>query len=198
MDVGIDFRATSGYVTDPANCTYDINETYPVTRGGVTFGWDGTQGAPGAGGSRDRDTGVDPRLAGCNQPNGGADGPSMSWQIDVPPGTYAIHLAAGEFLGNSTTNQITFKDGGTVLFTVNSDLTFPFWDAGAASFANAAAWVLGEVAQPVLMAGSSLTLVLGDGTHNAKVAHVRITSASGAFAVPSGSPQQVIAGWGWR
>lgn len=39
VDVGFDFRATSTFVTDPANCTYVIDDLYPTTRGGVTFGW---------------------------------------------------------------------------------------------------------------------------------------------------------------
>ena len=41
---GIDFRATSGYVTDPTNCTYEIGNafsaTYPrTTAQGNTVGW---------------------------------------------------------------------------------------------------------------------------------------------------------------
>ena len=37
---GFNFRATSGFVTDAGDETYDVGSAYPVTRTGRTFGWE--------------------------------------------------------------------------------------------------------------------------------------------------------------
>ncbi|HLM66577.1 MAG TPA: hypothetical protein VK358_03575, partial [Longimicrobium sp.] len=61
-NIGINFRATAGYVADGPGETYSVADAYPVTRGGATFGW---TVLPSSG--RDRDSSQDRRLAGINQ-----------------------------------------------------------------------------------------------------------------------------------
>src|SRR3990167_6684343 len=87
-DKGFDFRNTSAYVTDPADHTYVLHtETYPTTRNGVTFGW-----SAGTIDSRDRDSGIDARLAGINF--GAATG---TFRVDLPAtGDYDVRIASGD------------------------------------------------------------------------------------------------------
>src|SRR5678816_4027126 len=98
VDMGFNFRATSGFVTDGAEQTYVLTaDTYPTTRGGFTFGWVILNDSPTA---VDRDSGIDVRLAGINYlPGyGGVGILSQSYfRVDLPTtGSYTIHLALGD------------------------------------------------------------------------------------------------------
>src|SRR5207248_109053 len=96
MSIGISIRGTAGYVVDPAGSTYITElETYPTTRAGYTFGVDSGQYLDN---SADRDSGVDPRLAGGGHRNNG--GSIGLLRVDLPdgPGTRAIGLALGDAL----------------------------------------------------------------------------------------------------
>lgn len=117
---GIDFRSTAGYVTDPANCDYEISPgggNYPrTTAQGNTVGWEASNG----GNIRDRNTGVDPRLAGTcwSSPS------TTAYRIDLPAsGSYNVRLAAGDYgsygvacawdLYDTTTLQANLTTGST-------------------------------------------------------------------------------------
>lgn len=94
LDAQINFRSTSGYVTDGAGQTYCLGsaDVYPVTRGGLTFGWILAHEADSA---RNRNAGNDPRLAGQNSATN--DGTPSQFQLDLPAsGSYTIHLALGD------------------------------------------------------------------------------------------------------
>src|SRR5262249_6286562 len=117
-----DFRATQGFVTDPAGDNYVLagNTMYPTTGNGVTYGWTSTGNNELAG--RDRDATADPRLAGINfVPNGV---PPAVFQVNLPaPGTYAVSLAIGDQsytqCTSTSTCQIEFRDGNTSLFVLD-------------------------------------------------------------------------------
>ena len=85
---GFDFRNTASFVTDPPGDTYVLSTTaYPTTVNGVTFGWVKTSPVQ----ARDRNAGIDPRLAGINFVNNGSP---ATFYVDLPsPGTYDISLA---------------------------------------------------------------------------------------------------------
>lgn len=89
---GIDFRATSGYVTDPTDHTYEISITanYPrTTAQGNNVGWETTSD------SRNRSTSPDARLAGIHRTTGTT---VTTYRIDLPAtGDYKIRLAAGDY-----------------------------------------------------------------------------------------------------
>lgn len=89
---GIDFRATSGYVTDPADHTYEISITanYPrTTAQGNNVGWETVSD------SRNRSTSPDARLAGIHRTTGTT---VTTYRIDLPAtGDYKIRLAAGDY-----------------------------------------------------------------------------------------------------
>jgi hypothetical protein len=92
-DKGFNFRQTSGFVTDGANETYVLSgDSYPATRNGVTFGW---EDAPS--GDRDRNSGIDRRLAGMNFVSSAAGASAYRFRVDLPAaGDYAVRLAIGD------------------------------------------------------------------------------------------------------
>lgn len=115
INKGFNFRNTSGYVTDGANETYVLgSDEYPVTRGGVTFGWDSTSSI----GGRDRDSGIDVRLAGQNQRSN--NGGQNSFRVDLDTATdHEITLANGDTGFGQGYQYWQFKDNTSVLRTVD-------------------------------------------------------------------------------
>ena len=120
-DVGFNFRATSGFVTDPSYAVFASFATtnYPTTAtiGGVpvTFGWE-TVGITQV---RDRSMALDPRLAGmnCQLNNGGFS----VFRVDLPSnGVYNIGLAAGDPAGYTDSNNIGIDSGNDNLFSVQA------------------------------------------------------------------------------
>lgn len=93
---GINFRASSGYVTDSANHDYELAGTYGnyprTTAQGNSVGWESGGGYVD---SRNRNSGVDARLAGCNIAGAGAG--QCIYRIDLPSsGSYVVRFAAGD------------------------------------------------------------------------------------------------------
>lgn len=112
---GINFRATATYVTDAPSNTYCLNDVYPVTRGGWTFGWD----VAGTGFvALDRSTGAPDYYAGINSQQN--TGTQRTFTLDLPaPGRYAVKALFGD---NAQGQDIfaQFLDGSTVLQTVDT------------------------------------------------------------------------------
>lgn len=112
---GINFRATSGFVTDATGETHCLGEAYPVTRASKTFGFSISLAAN----ARDRDNAFDRRLAGgvFRANNAGV----FKFFFDAPEGagTYLLRLALGD-PANEQAHFCTIRDGdgGTVLGTV--------------------------------------------------------------------------------
>lgn len=136
FNIGINFRATAGYVTDPANCTYSLDETYPVTRGGVTFGWVDAAGGNG----RNRNNFIDPRLAGICYRNDSSATKSR-FRLDLPAsGLIDVYCAAGDS-GNGAYLEIF--DNTTSLATLIPNRTGvasnTYYDAANAAY-SAANW----------------------------------------------------------
>ncbi len=98
-DKGFDFRATAGFVTDPADCTYVlISDTSPTTRNGATFVWTNTGGLD----SRDRTTSGDTRLSGINFATANA-----TWTLTLPgAGVYDIWMACGDAAAGQTIRHL--------------------------------------------------------------------------------------------
>ena len=125
FEIGLNFRATSGYATDGTNETYVLaGDTYPTTRGGVTFGYTG--GMP-SGNGRNRSTSVDRRLAGMHFDSSTAD---AVFRLDLPAaGSYEVRMALGEStLANTHGGDLT--DGVSTLISIpNASNSTPFTDS---------------------------------------------------------------------
>src|SRR5271157_1923708 len=182
-DVGIDFRNTQDYVTDPAYAVFDncVNDgTTPQTRtnsNGQSVTWQWGQKCNQA---MDQTNSVDPRLAGganVYTPSGGE-----TLTITVPQaGTYNIGFATGGALGNQCgagkCPNFIFKDGasGAQLFTVNPN------NPGVGHFIDAAnnnwtapQWPASNQEQQVTLTGTTLTVSMASG-NAPSIAHIRIT-----------------------
>ncbi len=156
---GFDFRNTATFVTDPPSDTYVLSTTaYPTTVNGVTFGWVRTSLVQ----ARDRNAGIDPRLAGINFVNNGSP---ATFYVDLPsPGTYDVSLALGDagYQQCWVQCQIQFLDGSTVVGTVTGGMIGAgfFYDATGKSW-SAAMWPADNLSQQVTLTGSRLAVVVG-------------------------------------
>ncbi len=159
FQAGFDFRNTSNFVTDPPGDTYVLpSTTYPTTVNGVTFGWTNSNLVQG----RDRDSTIDPRLAGVNLATNGSP---ATFYVDLPAsGTYNLTLALGDagYQACWVQCQVQFLDGSTVLSTLTlgpENLGY-FYDATGQDW-SAAAWPTSNVSQQVTLAGTQLAVVVG-------------------------------------
>lgn len=184
-EIGIDFRDSAGYVTDPANHTYCLGDadTYPVTRGGATFGWVSSDGDSG----RDRDTSI-PRLAGSN--SNANDGAPGEFKLDLTSsGTKTVCIALGDMTSDARCYQYAeILDNTTSKFTVdvNGDCASTptaaghFVDSTGTDFA-AASFFAGQVCQTVTFATTTMVVKLGTpgaDSGNSTIAHLSVTDVA--------------------
>lgn len=177
-EIGLNFRATSGYVTDEANQTYVLGDTYPTTRGGVTFGFDSAL----VDGTRDRSTSVDVRLAGINQ---SPTDSVRNFRVDLSAtGDYVICIAAGDAVFSQSNLYLEVLDDSTSKFTLgcsgsNCLVGGNFFDASDTE-RTAAAWPAGQTCVAATFATTTFKLKLGTGSGSTlgTVAHLQIYSGS--------------------
>jgi hypothetical protein len=178
VDVGVNFRATSTFVADGANETYCLGDAYPVTRGGATFGWE----TGPSGGTRDRATFVDRRLAGINFSPATGD----VFRVDLPAaGQYKVWMAMGDENAPQPT-EFEILDGSTNLLTFTGNTGGPavFRDATGALLPDTV-WPTAEAPVTLTFATTILRLRVTNGAAgNNAVAHLRVATA----------PQQVSRG----
>lgn len=195
-DKGFNFRATSGYVTDGTNQTYVIDtDVYPTTRNGVTFGWNySTCLSDLGGGTRDRDSGIDVRLAGMHFIANRDE--RCTFKVDLPAaGTYIITLGYGDAGGNAKNNYIVVKDSTTDVITlsaVTTAATPTFGDAVGSTY-NAATWPGSQTTSTEVFATTTLDMIIGSGlapdATDASIAHLFISQvASGVSNSVSTTP----------
>lgn len=155
-DKGFNFRATSGYVTDPANTTYVLpTDGYATTRNSVTFGWNAGVN------SADRNSALDARLAGINFNSGGG----YEFRVDLPStGDYVIHLAIGDASGGGTGSQtVDIKDNATTKFSLTTrtyNTANQWYDAGDNARTNVT-WPTSEVGVTATFASTVFKLAIG-------------------------------------
>jgi hypothetical protein len=172
----INFRATSGFVTDGADQTYCLGEAYPTTRAGWAFGITSTPG--GSAGTADRNSGVDPRLAGINYDT--AQGNIWVFRIDLPaPGNYNIRLALGDDAVGFDQNKITVKDNASTILTVGPHTTHAgsFYDASGVEY-SAANWPSNNTPVIVTFASTICIVEIGSPTDFATIACFEVEQLS--------------------
>src|SRR5271166_5336242 len=181
FQAGFDFRNTSNFVTDPPGDTYVLpSTTYPTTVNGVTFGWTNANLVQG----RDRDSTIDPRLAGVNLATNGSP---ATFYVDLPAsGTYNLSLALGDagYQACWVQCQVQFLDGSTVLATLTLGATKQayFYDTEGKNW-SAAAWPTSNLSQQVTLTGTRLTMVVGTNKatgDSTPVAFLGVIQASGS------------------
>jgi hypothetical protein len=178
--IGINFRASSGYVSDGANETYCLGQStdaYPTVRGGATFGW----GASYDNG-RDRDNAVDRRLAGVNYRAN--DGGQSTFTLDLPAtGTYTVCLALGDATNSTGYNYAEVLDNVTSKFVVDDTdgTAIANYDDANGTNHTAAAWPGSQTCRSVTFASTTFNLKLGSPTvqsGSSLLAHISVSQAS--------------------
>lgn len=179
-DKGFNFRATSGFIDTTAETaagqTYVLSsDAYgSTTRNSVAFGWDDVNSND----SRNRDAGIDRRLAGINF---GPGGQARTFRVDLPAtGDYDIYLALGDYGGSfAGSSTQTIKDNATTLATLtNGPNSGEFIDATDVS-RSAAAWPTDNVKITRTFASQIFNLTFSD-FGNARIAHLRLVQVEGA------------------
>ena len=193
MSFGFSFRQTDGYVTDPAGTaaiTSSPQTRYPSTRTisavDYTVGYDGTYPYWDFGtieaNTRDRDSGVDARLAGCFQC---VNDSAARIILTLPEaGLYDIRLACGDALYEKT-QYIRIYDSGTLLATVASNVTSAagsFLDANGIS-RTAANWSANNTALQLDFSTTTFIIEYGadDGTSSGSssaLSHIHFTKVA--------------------
>lgn len=152
----INFRATSGYVTDGGGQTYSIGDAFPTLRAGLTFGWTSISGSIQ---TRDRTTSNGPRFAGINF--SGSTGVN-EFTITLPaPGVYKVNYAINDPGGESQSTQVTIKDNTTTLNTSGTLVTTTnIYDINGTSYASPSAYTAGTTPISLTFATTTFNLIL--------------------------------------
>ena len=191
---GIDFRSSSGFVTDPTNCAAELGGglTYPTTTAqGNQVGW---ESGYVAGNEVDRDNTIDARLAGSHFTSPAA----ATYRIDLPAtGSYVINLALGDAISSGLIEKLELFDTTTslgVLVNGSNGSSFTTWgglDAQNNLYTSSAAWAaanpLGGGGTGSITKTFSTTIArftVGDGTNFATINHIFIKAAGAAAASP--------------
>lgn len=182
-DIGINFRATAGFVTDGANETYSLAEAYPTTRGGATFGW-----TDGLGGdrTRDRNAAIDRRMAGANFTNStGSQDRVTVFQLDLPAaGTYDIRVAVGDESNPRTNQKLEIFDNVTskgVLVNDASTAAAHWVDATNVERTSDSDWSTNNAKATITFASTTLVIKTGTTaatTDNTFLSHIRVVQVS--------------------
>jgi hypothetical protein len=176
---GFNFRSTLGFVADASNEQF-VNESFGAYPQSVTIGGDvvvcGWETAPSVSSSRDRNAGIDSRLAGIIYTASGS-GIVPVFRVDLPAtGNYEITIATGD-AGNSNSAFFTVKDNTTVLIsrTEVSTANEEFVDASLVTRTSAANWVANQVAVTKTFASTIFRFTVLEPTGSASVlAHINI------------------------
>lgn len=191
---GLNFRSTIAFVTDGSGETYVRVDTYPTTRGGLTFGYTSLTGLE----FRDRSASLDRRIAGMHF--GPAAGRTFRFDLPGGAGTYRVRVLFGDNdIGWS--HQCVIKDGagGSTLATITGTTSSARWlDAdGTTSItaANVAADAFGDV--ELTFTASVAEFVFGNGSSSphSTIAHIAVEAvSSGSTGTAAGAATVSAAG----
>lgn len=181
---GINFRSTLGYVTDGANefAEYSTGGNYPTTSAqGNNVGWEAGSGTVAI---RNRNSGNDRRLAGCNFNTTTSD-----YRIDLPStGDKVIRVAFGD-ANYSRSNQKceifdTSSSLGTLFSAASTGAANSFLDAGGTA-RTAAAWPGSNTSATKTFTTTICRFRVGDGSNDWYVAHVYVEDGAAAAGQPT-------------
>lgn len=180
---GLNFRSTSGYVSNGTGETHVLVDTYPTTRSGLTFGYTSTTGLV----QRDRSASIDRRIAGMHF--GAAAGRTFRFDLPSGAGTYRVRVLFGDN-DAGWSHQCVIKDGagGSTLATITGTTSSGarWLDADGTTTitaANVAADAFGDI--ELTFTASLAEFVLGNGTNSphSTIAHIALEPVAGGSAI---------------
>lgn len=182
---GINFREFLAFVTDGADedfaDTDAFNPTYPqTTTQGNTVGWEDVLD----GGFRDRNSGIDRRLAGMN-----FAGNAPRFRFDLPAsGNYNVRLAAGDHDNACDTGVELFDTTSSLgtLSTGSTSTSAAFKDATNTEYSTAN-WPGSNTAASKTFATTICRFQLASGGSQ-RIAHLHVAAASGGGAITGDIP----------
>lgn len=185
---GINFRGTSGYVTDGTNHDYELGATYGnyprTTAQGNNVGWEAGPFIT----AFNRTTSYDVRLAGVNYSDGSGTG---KFRMDLPSsGSYNIRFAAGDNYFYSRAVDWALYDGTTKLRDLTTGTTSGadrVKDATNTEYTSTN-WPGSNSAITETFAGTIIR-VQDDGTSN-YIVHVYVEAGAAATKAPPPSRNQ--------
>jgi hypothetical protein len=187
FDIGINFRATSGFVTDASNEVPWLGEQYPSTKTAgsgqsVTAGWNVDLSSN----TRDRSASNDRRLAGINFKAVGA-----VFQVDLPSaGTYRVYAAGGDTIdGNGSLWDLC--DNNTVIVSLTKDnMTARTYDDATDTVCSNSAWPGSNTPQTYAFVSSTFKLKINSAPlSNNCIAHIRIVQVATGAGPPRRRPR---------
>jgi hypothetical protein len=187
FDIGINFRATAGFVTDGSGEVPRPGEPYPTTKTAgpgqsVTAGWN--VGLPAN--TRDRDAGNDRRLAGIN-----FKAVDAVFQLDLTaPGTYQDYCAAGDTIDGDC-SLWDLCDNNTVIQSLTKDnLTARTFDDATDTVYSNSAWPGSNTPQTYAFVSPTFKLKINSAPlSNNCIAHLRIVQVATGAGPPRRKPR---------
>lgn len=183
---GINFRATSGYVTDGSGEDAELNASgtanYPrTTAQGNTVGWE-TTGSDYQ--TRNRNSSNDRRLAGIHFKNSGAH----DYRMDLAStGDKLLRIAVGDQNYSRSNQQVEIFDTnsslGTLFAAATTGAANSFLDA-AGNVRTAAAWPGANSSVTKTFTTTICRVRIGDGSNISHVAHLYVEDAAAASLAP--------------
>lgn len=182
---GINFRATSGYVSDAAGDTYSLGEAGFLFRGGMFFGWTDGLGGDRA---RDRDNTVNARQAGGNFSNssGSQDRVTILERYLPWPGTWRIRVSAGDRFNARSNQKIEIFDDTTSKGTIVNDASTAsdhYVDATNVERTSVSDWGTNNASTDIVF--STNKFVMKTGTTNADSSNTFLTHVSFEYVPPA-------------
>lgn len=196
LPLGIDFRQTAGYVTDPANCVGEAKADGFVATdysGGQGWGWEVL--SPSGMITRDRNTGT-PKLAGIHGAGGFSTNDVATFRIDLPSaGSYDIYLAIGDQASQHTNQTVELFDTTSSLSLIVSNgdtlAADKYFDATGVLRTSSADWTTNNAKLTKTFATTILRVSIGPNGRggntgdNNVIAHLFVQAAGGAsFVAP--------------
>lgn len=183
---GINFRATSGFVTDGTDETFCLEaDNYSVTRGGITFGWEAGSNQS----ARNRNAALDRRLAGTHFVNNSGTG-QHDFRFDLDNAVEHDVVAAFGDVNSSSPNYINLLDTTTsykIIDEAGGHGSNEWWDANGVLRTSESDWVNNNVSISRVFTTTIARFRLGtptDETGFSDVAHIRLDEVAAAPFLP--------------
>ncbi|MDZ4402139.1 PA14 domain-containing protein [Prosthecobacter sp.] len=166
LELHVNFQTASAPV--PEGYIADTGSIYGLRDNGFSYGWDVDNTAF----ARDRNNAASPdqRYDTLNHMKH-TDAPApRSWQIELPNGTYSVHLVAGDPTTTDSNHVVTAE--GNVILTGTPSTTSRYIEATST----------------VTISDGTLSLAQGAGGTNTKLCYIDITGVQGAVSVAMTAP----------